>query len=234
MAVKQVRIMTPGGAVSMHIAVTPETTAGDALKEVGLGRKYVLSTPTGDGFFQRDDKLDGAVEDGQTLYASLWAELGRPLAVVLFVLRAVCRLVRIGDDVLCFVGGLAKSARASGSDGPAQGGDSESNEEATLRSAGWYRCGDYYLGTFHVNEHRLDGEVRFRSPWDSEFLVRAPLALINGCGDERSCFLPQQRPSRSAPTWFKVHFERRPRSAAGGIAAVEETLTRSKKARKSA
>ena len=76
MSVKTIQVVAPGGEIEAHVAVTPETTAGDVIKEVGLNERYFLSPSSGDKFFQPDDRLDPLVRHGELLFANPWADVG--------------------------------------------------------------------------------------------------------------------------------------------------------------
>ncbi|MBM4400569.1 MAG: hypothetical protein FJ045_01310 [Crenarchaeota archaeon] len=74
---KNVAIVVAGaqGQEIKDLAIKPGTTARDILKTLGLER-YVISTGEGKLFGPRDNVYE-AVENGEKLYASAEAEVGR-------------------------------------------------------------------------------------------------------------------------------------------------------------
>ena len=74
---KNIAIIVAGaqGQEIKDLAIKPGTTTQDILKTFGLER-YAISTGSGRLFTPRDNVYE-AVEDGEKLYASAEAEVGR-------------------------------------------------------------------------------------------------------------------------------------------------------------
>ena len=87
MSVKSVTVITPGGNVSVQVPVDSKTTANDVITAAGLDGNYQLSTPDGDLVILGPDRLDPIVNDGGILHASLKADLGVDLSIVLLGIR---------------------------------------------------------------------------------------------------------------------------------------------------
>jgi len=216
MAVKQVRVVTPGGDLAAYVPVEPDTTAADALRQVGLEGDFALCTADGKAFFQPADKLDRLVRDGATLHAVPWARVGTlsPEAMLAVILVA-------GAVVAVLIIALVANDRPS----PTSETTPSSKEGVPYwRRTGWQQSGHRYAGCYSAGDFRLPGKIRFRSAWDCAFEIHAPSNLIAACGKHRRCFLPVSRPHARGWRWYSVHFNRRPRTVCSGIVAVEAML----------
>lgn len=226
MAVKTIKVFTPGGDVCATVKVTPQMTAAEALGCVGLNSDFYLRPETGDQFFQADDKLDKYVHDGQTLYAYPWAKAG--LDTIFFF---------IGPVLLYWAWRLTmrvfRSIRRQYHirSGPAhrQANDFRPGFVPFWHRMGWKRSGALYRGRYLVGTRRLQGEIFFRSAWDCEFKVLTTKNLIVSCGKHRRCFIRRGRQSPAGLRWYEVHFDKRPRSISSGIIAIQQMLSRAQR-----
>ncbi len=74
---KKVVVIVPGtgGRIHEDVVVTPGTTAGELLNELGL-EGFWLKKARADGFLGMDEEIYGSVQDGAKLEASSPAEVG--------------------------------------------------------------------------------------------------------------------------------------------------------------
>ena len=75
MSVKQIEIHVPGSDLTATVGITAGKTARDVLNEVGLPDGYFLFPVGGNTFYQPTDVVD-ELEDGATLHAAPWVEVG--------------------------------------------------------------------------------------------------------------------------------------------------------------
>jgi len=252
MAIKEATIVTPGGALRATVAITPQTTAGAVLKNVGLGKDFFLSPATGDRFFQPNDLLDSLVKDGDTLYANPWAKVGSPAVLMSAILAAAGALVTLGLILVAVAQSGKKRASTPAStphtpartpvqqripETPAQTHSSQPDApgraparpaEPHLKPTAWRKSGHTYSGEYSVKGHRFKGRASFQSAWDCSFRICAPDDLIEACGEHRRCFLRKRRSTTPGRMWFEVHFQEPPESLRAGIVAIETTLSQAR------
>ena len=225
MSVKQITIVTPGGDVSAQVPLEPETTVADALKAAGLDRGFCLSVPGGEGLFQPDDKLDALVEDGATLHANPWADVGS-LDVFYAGLLRTAQCARVTTQLAWkIIVTTVKERREHSRPSPDDMSGVNTGHRPYWQRAGWRASGTHYTGHYRVGEYALPGKIAFRSKWDQRFEVLTSHNLINACGEHRRCFVPLRNYHPPGRRWFSVHFNRRPQTLSSGILALQKLLS---------
>lgn len=217
MSVKQVEVKTPGGVVTAHVGLDPDTTAMDVLNEVGLGKGFFLSPATGKSFFQRNDKLDSLVKDGDVLYANPWAKVGSQIWILAVGIPLSILFVMF---IIYIINGLKRYYK------PTNGNQHDVNNslKAYWKQSGWRNTGNWYYGKYLVNGHKMQGEIQFTSKWEYDFRILAPKKLISACGLHCGCFIPKSKIRIDGYKWYNIHFTKNPETIASGIAAIEKML----------
>jgi hypothetical protein len=76
---KRLSIVVAGSGQIRDVEIQPGTTAGDVLNQLNLG-EYLLSKGPNDPFFAAAESLYDKVKDGEKIFASTKADVGRELA----------------------------------------------------------------------------------------------------------------------------------------------------------
>jgi len=221
MSAKQIKVITPGGELAVFVPVGPNTTAAEILDAAGLSSAFFLSAPDGQRFSQPSDKVEPLVEDGATLYANPWAEVGTdPLTALAIIAAAILTTV-----LLILVAAALSSATKRTSRSTVGSSSIQVNRpQPYWCQAGWRQSGAEYVGIYDVGLQHFDGKITFRSAWDCRFEVLAPPSLIAACGEHRRCFLPRKSQGASGHRWYEVHFKQRPQDVSAGILAIQQML----------
>jgi hypothetical protein len=196
----------PGENVK-ELEIRPGSTAGDALRALGLGDGYVLSKEgSGHGFAAEED-LFAQVEDGQKLRATPIAEVG--MGLKRFVFRA--KSVIFGPPLVSI---RTPFPRSNGDGRVVVGAD----DRPVWQIKNWKRDGNWLHGAYRLSNLRsFAGSIDISDPYRPEFYITSPPASVLE-GDHAACF------RKRGDGRFFVHFGLSNPSIDAGVVAVEKLL----------
>jgi hypothetical protein len=205
---KKVCVSIVGSGQLHEITIQPGTTAGDILRDLNLP-DYLLSRSPSADFFAATESIYEKIADGQKIFASTKATVGRTLFDL---------LRKSADNYFS-----GRQSRITS--GPAQTLPRVTHSNPIRRQllpywqeAGWSRVGGIYRGNYQTRYGAYQGGIEEKSPHNINFYILDPPRQVLE-SSHSPCFQPRDG------NWFHVHMSARPKDVSSGIVTIEQLIT---------
>jgi hypothetical protein len=205
---KKVCVSIVGSGQLHEITIQPGTTAGDILRDLNLP-DYLLSRSPSADFFAATESVYEKIADGQKVFASTKATVGRTLFHMLresadqYFSRGQPRIITVPAQNIPRVTHSNPIRRQS---------------LPYWQEAGWSRVGGIYRGNYQTRYGAYQGGIEEKSPYNIRFYILDPPRQVLE-SSHGPCFQPGDG------NWFYVHMSARPKDVSCGIAAIERLIT---------